>query len=95
MRLHIPAAFAILYANAEGGQSMKEYEIVCKYLNGCAGEAYPQITFEEAELNDPADYIRAKHGHEFEKFTREELPDGKILYGYMGKVCYFYEFNEL
>ena len=74
---------------------MKEYEIVCKYLNGCAGEAYPQITFEEAELNDPADYIRAKHGKEAEKFTREELPDGKILYGYMGKVCYFYEFNEL
>ena len=26
---------------------MKEYEIVCKYINGCAGEAYPQTTFEE------------------------------------------------
>jgi len=74
---------------------MKEYEIVCKYLNGCAGEAYPQITFEEAELNDPAEYIRAKHGKDFEKFTREDMPDGKVLYAYLGKVCFFYEFNEL
>ena len=32
---------------------MKEYEIVAKYLNGCAGEAYPQTSFEEAELGNP------------------------------------------
>jgi len=74
---------------------MKEYEIVFKFLNGCAGEAHPQITFEEAELNDPAEYIRAKHGKESDKFTREELPDGKVLYSYVGTVCYFYEFTEL
>jgi len=74
---------------------MKEYEIVNKFLNGCAGEAHPQITFEEVELNDPADYIRAKHGKESDKFTREELPGGKTLYSYVGTVCYFYEFTEL
>ena len=74
---------------------MKEYEIVFKYLNGCAAEAYPQISFEEAELNDPADYVRAKHGKEFDKFTREDLPDGKVLFSYVGTVCFFYEFNEL
>lgn len=74
---------------------MKEYEIVLTFLNGCAGEAYPRITFDEAELNDPADYVRAKHGREFDKFTREILPDGKILYRYEGTVSYFYEFTEL
>ena len=74
---------------------MKEYEIVYKYVNGCAGEAYPQITFEEAELNDPADYVRAKHGKEFDKFTREELPGGKIQYRYESGVTYMYEFTEL
>ena len=74
---------------------MKEYEIVFKYLNGCAGEAHPQITFDEAELNDPADYVRAKHGKEFEKFTREDLPGGNVLYSHVGTVCYFYEFTEL
>ena len=58
---------------------MKEYEIVFKYLNGCAGEAHPQVTFDEAELNDPADYVRSKHGREFDKFTREELPGGNRL----------------
>ena len=46
---------------------MKEYEIVITYLNGCAGDAYPQISFDEAELNDPADYVRKKHGKDFEK----------------------------
>ena len=34
---------------------MKEYEIVCTYLNGCAGSAYPLNSFDEAELADPAD----------------------------------------
>ena len=36
---------------------MREYEIVLTYLNGCAGAAYPLTSFEEAELNSPADYI--------------------------------------
>ena len=74
---------------------MKEYEIVCTFLNGCAGEAYPQITFDEAELSDPADYIRAKHGREAEKFTREELPGNKTVFRYENTIRYIYEFNEL
>ena len=74
---------------------MKEYEIVLKYLNGCAADAYPQFSFDEAELNDPAEYVRSKHGKDFEKFTREDLPDGKVLYSYVGTVCFFYEFTEL
>lgn len=74
---------------------MKEYEIVIKFINGCAGDAYPQITFEEAELSDPADYVRRKHGKDFEKFSREVLPDGKILYAFRDVVSYFYEFTEL
>lgn len=74
---------------------MKEYEIVCKFLNGCAGEAHPQISFDEAEVNDPADYIRSKHGKQFENFIREDLPGGKVLYRCEGTVSYFYEFTEL
>ena len=45
---------------------MKEYEIVMTYLNACAGEADPQLSFEEAELSDPADYIRRKHARDFD-----------------------------
>ena len=74
---------------------MKEYEIVAKYLNGCAGAAYPQTSFEEAELADPADYIRAKHGQDFDKFQKEILPDGRIVYTYNSGVTYIYEFTEL
>ena len=75
---------------------MKEYEIVATYLNGCAGAAHPSTSFEEAELNDPADYVKMKHSADFEKFVREEQPDGRIVYTFdNGTVCYIYEFTEL
>ena len=75
---------------------MKEYEIVYTYLNGCAGSAYPQTTFEEVSLSDPADYIRSKHGRDFSGFVKEVKPDGQIVYTFdNGTVRYIYEFNEL
>ena len=36
---------------------MKEYEIVAKFLNGCAGAAHPQTFFEEAELANTDDFV--------------------------------------
>ena len=74
---------------------MKEYEIVATYLNGCAGDAYPQTQFMEAELNDPADFVRQKHGKEFDKFQREDLPDDRVVFTYDHTVRYIYEFTEL
>ena len=74
---------------------MKEYEITFTYLNGCAGAAYPQVRFDEAVLSDPADYVRRKHGPDFGKFLREELPDGRIVYSWRGTVSFIYEFNEI
>lgn len=74
---------------------MKEYEVLAKYLNGCAGEAYPQTEFEEVELNDPADYIRAKHPVDHGKFTKVEKED-MIVYRFdSGAATYIYEFTEL
>lgn len=46
---------------------MKEYEIVAKYCNACAGASRPQTFFEEAELNSPDDFVRMKHSRETEK----------------------------
>ena len=75
---------------------MKEYEIVAKFLNGCAGAAHPQTFFEEAELADTTDFVRAKHGKDFDKFQKETLPNGQIVYTYdNGTVTYIYEFTEL
>ncbi len=75
---------------------MKEYEIVAKFLNGCAGAAKPQTFFEEAELSDPADFVKTKHGKDFEKFIKEVLPDGRTVFTYdNGTVTYIYEFTEL
>ena len=75
---------------------MKEYEIVATFLNGCAGEAHPQTTFEEAALHNPDDYIRSKHSAHFDQFVKELLPNGRILYTFdNGTVRYIYEFTEL
>ncbi len=74
---------------------MKEYEIVETYLNACAGEAYPQTSFAEAWLEDPADYVRQKHGRDFSKFTRETQPDGRVIFRCCRAVTYIYEFTEL
>ena len=74
---------------------MKEYEIAFTYLNGCAGTAYPQTSFEEAELADPADYVCRKHGPDFGKFEKEVHPDGQIVYAWRGTVTYIYEFTEV
>lgn len=75
---------------------MKEYEIVVKFYNACASASRPQTFFEEAELSDPGVYVRMKHEKDFEKFTHEVLPDGRIVYRFdNGSVSCVYEFTEL
>lgn len=75
---------------------MKEYEITAKFCNACAGSSRPQTFFEEAELENTDDYVRTKHGRDFEKFTKEVLSDGQIVYRYdNGSVMYIYEFTEI
>ena len=75
---------------------MKEYEIVAKFCNACAGSSRPQTFFEEAELNNTDDFVRMKHSKDFNQFKKEVLSDGRILYTYdNGSVTYSYEFTEL
>ena len=75
---------------------MKEYEIVAKFCNACAGNSRPQTFFEEAELEDTDAFVRSKHSRDFDKFQKEFLSDGRILYTYdNGSVTYCYEFTEL
>ena len=75
---------------------MKEYEIVAKFCNACAGSSRPQTFFEEAELSSTDDFVRMKHSRDFDKFKKEVLSDGRIVYTYdNGSVTYSYEFTEL
>lgn len=75
---------------------MKEYEIVAKFINGCAGASRPQTFFEEAELADTDDYVRMKHGRDFGKFQKELLSDGRTVYTFdNGTVTYQYEFTQI
>lgn len=75
---------------------MKEYEIVAKFCNACAGSSRPQTFFEEAELASTDDFVRMKHSRDFDQFIKEILPDGRIIYKFdNGSVTYSYEFTEL
>lgn len=75
---------------------MKEYEIVATFLNGCAGAAHPQTFFEEAELANTDDFVRTKHGRDFDKFVKEIKDNGQIVYTFdNGTVTYIYEFTEM
>ena len=75
---------------------MKEYEIVAKFYNACAGSSRPETFFEERELVNTDDFVRMKHSKDFDKFSKEILPTGQILYKFdNGSVMYTYEFTEL
>ena len=75
---------------------MKDYEIVMTFLNGCAGASYRQTSFQEALIPSPEAYLQDKHGKDFERFTRERLPNGQVVYTFdNGTVTYIYEFTEL
>ncbi len=75
---------------------MEEYEIVAKFINGCAGASRPQTFFEEAELGSTEEYVRMKHGRDFDKFQKEIRSNGQEVYTYdNGTVCYIYEFTKL
>ena len=75
---------------------MKEYEIVAKFCNACAGSSRSQTFFEEAELENTDEYVRMKHNRDFSKFSKEVLPSGQIVYKYdNGSVVYSYEFTEM
>ena len=75
---------------------MKEYEIVAKFCNACAGSSRPETFFEEAELESTDAFAKMKHSKDFDIFMKEILPDGRILYSYdNGSVSYTYEFTPL
>ena len=75
---------------------MREYEIVAKFCNACAGSSRPETFFEEARLESTDTFVRMKHNKDFDKFKKEILDDGRILYTYdNGSVMYSYEFTEI
>ena len=76
--------------------NVKEYEIVAKFCNACAGSSRPETFFEEAELESTDAFVKMKHSKDFDKFKKEILPDGRILYTFdNGSVAYSYEFTEI
>jgi hypothetical protein len=72
-----------------------EYEILLEISNACAGSSRPQTYFEVAELEDPDDYVKAKHGKDWETVQKKILSSGEIQY-FLDKnsVIYRYTFTE-
>ena len=77
-------------------EKMKEYEIIAKFCNACAGSSRPQTLFEEVKLENTDEYVSMKHRRDFSKFSKEVLPNSQIIYKYdNGSVMYSYEFTEI
>ena len=73
----------------------KEYEIVVELSNACAGSGRPQIYVEEAELENPDDYVRMKHARDWDQVQKEILSSGEIRYTLeKERVSYKYTFTE-
>ena len=71
-------------------------EVVARFCNACASSSRPQTFFEEVELACTDEFVRAKHGKDFDKFSKEMFSDGRILYRYdNGSVTYSYELTEI
>ena len=54
----------------------KEYEIVIEITNACAGNGRPEVYMEEAELENPDDFVKMKHGRDWDKVQKTVLPSG-------------------
>ena len=75
---------------------MKEYEVVAKFLNSFAGAAHPQTFFEETTLENTDDFVRTKHGREFDKSQKIANEKGQIVYTFNNcTVIYIHEFTKL
>ncbi len=73
----------------------REFEISLQIFNACAGSGRPETYFEEAELDAPEDYLKMKHGKDFENMKREVLSSGDIEYTLdKGSTKYKYTFTE-
>ena len=42
----------------------KEYEIVIEIMNACAGSGRPEVYMEEAELENPDDFVKMKQWYD-------------------------------
>ena len=57
---------------------MKEYEIAIKSWNSCGEQSNATTRFEEVEIESPDEYLRAKHGVDFPKFSKEVTSTGRL-----------------
>ena len=58
---------------------MKEYEIVHEIFNECANNQMRDVFFEEAEVEDPEAYVRARHKDKELYLEKEVREDGTVI----------------
>jgi len=82
-------------AKTEVSDMKSEYEVTVEVYNACAGEGRPQTYFEVVQLENTDEYVKMKHGKDFENMAKEILPSGEIQYCLdTGSVKYKYIFSE-
>lgn len=58
---------------------MKEYEIVHEIFNECANNQMRDVFFEEAEVEDPESYVRARHKDKELHLEKTVQADGSVV----------------
>ena len=58
---------------------MKEYEIVHEIFNECANNQMRDVFFEEAEVEDPEIYLRARHKDKELHLEKTLQADGSVV----------------
>lgn len=58
---------------------MKEYEIVHEIFNECANNQMRDVFFEEAEVEDPEAYVRARHKDKELNLEKTLQADGSVV----------------
>ena len=58
----------------------KMYEACWEIFNQCANNQMRDIQFEEVELEDPEEYVRAKFKDKYFTYEKTVLKDGSIIF---------------
>lgn len=59
---------------------MKEYEIIWEIFNKCPRNQMRDVFVEEAELEDPEEYIKNKFKDKDFSYEKTALPDGTVIF---------------
>ena len=73
---------------------MKTYEVIQEIQNHCSNNQMRDVFFEEIDIEDPDEWIRAREPHAV-TIEREELPEGIRFHVWNAEILTVYNLTEI